>query len=532
VRIPALGAAACRNALCAALLGVVGVFACSSSGGAGATGSDGGADGSSASGSSGSSGSASGGSSGSSGSGSSSGADSGKAEGGSGASDGGPSCPQGTALADGCPAAPAGAPQFPHLLDVQKVVMLNIIAGSGYTDGTFSWTTTGGGGASAAGTVTVSGGQVGGNSGQGYTITSEGSGYTSRPSIVVAGLTGGSGASITPSVYQATPHNASTPWNMPGVDYYVGVPSGLALKDPTVSSSLPSGAAYASSVVTVSGCNVTLDGLDFTLHETVVKVDVSSASCTTIIQNSKFAANGTALQPIANLVSLGPGGAFVFQRNEYDGLAPIGNAAGSGFQVNDPIQGNGKITLQYNYFHDFDSKVIQVGGSTPSAAFTESYNLFADFGSCATPPCSHGEAEYTYGGAPASLSFTGQFNTYLLHFHPGVSDLTAPHAVQADDVNIDGTTDDHNVVFAPGPQGTCNAHNATGYTAAAAIYDGQQEGGALSNLAFTDNYIDGSGTYFPWYHSVGAGVTHTGNVDSGGGGPCNCNVVNNDGSCD
>jgi hypothetical protein len=372
---------------------------------------------------------------------------------------------------------------------------------------------------------------LGGSNSQGYTISNEGSGYTSRPTIAVSGMTGGSGGSITPSVYQATPHNASTPWNMPGVDYYVGIPSGTTLRDPTVSANLPSGASYASSTVTVTGCNVTLDSLDFTLHATVVVVNVTSANCTTTIQKSKFSANGTALQPIANVLGLGSGGSLVVDENEYDGLAPLGGSAGSTFQVNDPIQGAGQLTLTYNYFHNFDSKVLQWAGSSPAGSLTEKYNLFADFGSCATPPCSHGEAEYTYGGAPEGLSLTSKFNTYILHFHTGSSDLTAPQAVQADDVDLTGSTDDHNVVFAPGPQLTCNMYNQTSYAAAAAVFDGQQEQGALSNVSFEFNYLDGSGVYFPWYHAGGTGLTYANNIDSGGGGPCNCTVVSGSGDC-
>jgi hypothetical protein len=445
----------------------------------------------------------------------------------------GTDCPYGAALNDGCSSAPKGGLDLPGLLNPQQVVMLNIVPGSGYPNGTYQWTTTGGGGGGASGTVTVSAGELGNADNQGYTIAHPGSGYTSRPSIVVAGLTGGQGGSITPSVYQATPHNASTPWNVAGVDYHVGIPSGTTLRDPTSAGNLPAGASYASSVVTVSGCNVTLDGFDFTQHSTSVVVKVTSSNCTTTIEDSLFWAAAPALQPIANLLNLGPGGSFVFQRNEYNGRAAIGNSQGSGYQVNDPIQGSGAITLEYNYFHNFDSKVIQVSGSTPAAPFTERYNLFADFGSCSasgSSACAHGEAEYTYGGG--TVKFTGQFNTYISHFHDGSGDLTALQAVQADDVQIDGVTDDHNVVIAPGPQATCNANNQTGYVAAAAIYDGQQEGGSLSNVTFASNYIDDSGTYFPWYHATGTGITHTGNVDMGTGGPCNCNNVANDGSCD
>jgi hypothetical protein len=439
-------------------------------------------------------------------------------------------CPRGTALADGCKDAPAGTPQLPQLLDLHEVVMLNILPGSGYADGTFDWTATGGGGTGAAGTVTVSGGLLGGQDNQGYTISNPGSGYTSRPTISVTGLTGGTGGTITPSVYQATPHNASTPWNMPGVDYYVGIPSGTTLKDPTTSGNLPSGAALAGSTVTVTGCGVTLDSLDFTLHATALVINVTASTCTTTVQNSKFSANATSLYPIALLQSLGSGGEFVFQRNEYDGLAAINDTSGSGFDVNDPLQGSGKVTLLYNYFHDFDSKVIQMSGTSSSEPFTEKYNLYLDFGSCSSPPCSHGEAEYTYSGG--TLSMTSEFNTYLLHFHSKSGDLTSAQAVQADDVDIDGTSDDHNVILAPGPQSTCNHDNAIAYTAAATVFDGQQEGGNLTNMTFEYNYIDNSGTYFPWYDATGTGVIHSNNVDTGTGGPCNCNTISGDGSCD
>jgi hypothetical protein len=437
----------------------------------------------------------------------------------------GGSCPQGNALPDGCPGAPVGTAQFPHLLDTQQVIMLNIIPGSGYTNGTYSWTTSGGGGSGANGTVTVSGGQLGGSNSQGYTITSHGAGYTSRPTINVSGLTGGSSGSITPTVYQATPHNASTKWNMPGVDYYVGIPSGTVLKDPTVPANLPTGASYASSTVTVTGCNVTLNGFDFTLHNTVVVVNVSGPNCTTTIENSNFQANGTALQPIANLTSLGSGGAFVFRQNDYNGLAAIGGS-GSGFAVNDPIQGSGNISLLYNYLHNFDSKIIQVGGTSPSSPFVEKYNLFADFGYCDTPPCSHGEAEYSYSGG--TISYTGEFNTYILHFTTGPGDLTAPHAVQADNMHINGTADDHNVVLVPGPQSTCSSSNRTAYRAAAAVFDGAQNdpgASSLSNITFQYDYIDNSGTYFPWYHNATGGATNTtvstNNIDAGTGGSCN-----------
>jgi hypothetical protein len=96
-------------------------------------------------------------------------------------------------------------------------------------------------------------------------------------------------------------------------------------------------------------------------------------------------------------------------------------------------------------------------------------------------------------------------------------------------MQINGTTDDHNVVFAPGPQATCSRNNQNHYQAAALIFDGSQTDpnpASLSNMTFDHNYLDGSGVYFPWYHATKNGstisnVAWTNNIDAGSGGACN-----------
>ncbi len=449
-------------------------------------------------------------------------------------------CPYPTALPDGCLGAPAGTTQLPHLLDVQQVTALNILPGSGYTDGTYNWTASGSGGSAASGTVAVLGGALGGSTGLLYTIANQGTHYTSRPAIAVPPAAGaGIGGSITPTVYQATPHNASTPWNMPGVDYYVGIPPSVtSLKDPTINGNLPPGATLSGNTVTVTGCNVTLDSLDFTLHSTVLVINVTGANCTTTVQNSKQHAISTTVtyKSIALLQSLGSGGVFLYQNNEYDGLAPYGKTGGSGLLVDTPIccigSSGSNVTLMYNYFHNFDSKIIQLSGTLPSSSFMERYNLFANFGSCGTNgkgPCQHGEAEYTYSINPGTLSFTSQFNTYILPSYVGTPDPTAPQAVQADNMTLDGVLDDHNAILAQGPQNTCSYNNQIAYVAAAAVFDGAQNdpnAALLTNATFAYNYIDNSGTYFPWYHAATGGAkitntTWTNNVDTGTGNSCN-----------
>ena len=69
--------------------------------------------------------------------------------------------------------------------------------GSGGTTGTYYWTTTGGAGADAAGYLTVAGGAI-----TGVYVTHRGQGYTSAPTIVIAGSHNVTGHTLTPAISQ------------------------------------------------------------------------------------------------------------------------------------------------------------------------------------------------------------------------------------------------------------------------------------------------------------------------------------------
>ena len=107
----------------------------------------------------------------------------------------GGSCPYASVLPDGCSGAQHhGVIVNPHLADTQTVVAINVLGGSGYTNGTgYAWTSSGGGCSSnAAGTIDVAGGAL-----TNPVISSAGSGCTFRPTIASrlvqeAGRSGGS----------------------------------------------------------------------------------------------------------------------------------------------------------------------------------------------------------------------------------------------------------------------------------------------------------------------------------------------------
>lgn len=69
--------------------------------------------------------------------------------------------------------------------------------GSGGTDNTYQWTTSGGAGSNAAGYLTVAGGAI-----TSVVVTNRGYGYTSAPTIVIAGTHNVTGHTLTPSISQ------------------------------------------------------------------------------------------------------------------------------------------------------------------------------------------------------------------------------------------------------------------------------------------------------------------------------------------
>lgn len=89
------------------------------------------------------------------------------------------------------------APGFTHQRVSGGITSLTFVAGSGYTDGTYPLTVTGGtGGAGAAATATIAGGKV-----TATAITNPGAGYSAAPTFALpAGAGAGTGATFTANI--------------------------------------------------------------------------------------------------------------------------------------------------------------------------------------------------------------------------------------------------------------------------------------------------------------------------------------------
>jgi hypothetical protein len=411
-------------------------------------------------------------------------------------------CPFTSSLSDGCSGAQAhGTIVDARLADPHAVTDLSIVGGSGYTNGTYTWTSSGGGcSVGATGTITVLGGQLGGaarGTAGNYSITNEGSGCTSRPTIAVpAGAGPGTGGTITATVYQLTPHNASPSWNVAGVDYPIGYDTTLSLKDPTTAS-LPSGCTFSGSTVTCAGSGGMLNGYDFSLHSTKLAVTASGWT----VSNNKFvctASSAGALATVSSAVT-----SVTFKYNTFNGGASLGHGCTSGGLVAsiNSSQNSGSITIEYNYCFNPDSKCVNFQGSTAngSLTITEQYNYWAEIGLCGGG-CAHGESEYAYvNNNTQTFNWTLAFNTAITHYWSGPTNATSEFAQEADN-DIVVTNTNHNFGIARGNQAYTGSNNNSGQVSSAALYCGHQNdpSAASESGSSTNNIWDYSGAFFPY----------------------------------
>ena len=446
------------------------------------------------------------------------------------------SCPQGTGLADGCAGAQLhGVIPFPHLADTQTVTMVNLTPGSGYTTGgPYSWTSSGGGcSVGATGTVDVSGGKL-----TNGVVSTPGAGCTSRPTIAIpGGAGGGTGGAIVPTVYQKTPHNAATPYNLPGVDYPVGYDTTLTLKDPTIGG-LPSCATYSSGTVHINSSNCTLNGFDFSLHNGV-NLAVANNLSGVVISNNNFVVGSSSNTNAMITVGSGACGTSL-QYNTMDGAAQLNRGMTTNVEIN---CNSGTFVAQYNYCLNFEAKCYNYGAphvaSRNNLSATQQYNLsYLIAIGCAG---GHGENEYSYQGYTSGTvfgyidPFVIKFNTYWVPFtEAGAGCSTSSMAMEADAVGIQNGLVQYNFNLLPGPYLPTGSNNCPGSScppvvASSPMYCGSQENGVNTGGTMNNNYLDYTGAYFPYNTSSGtcaASFPGTADINPVTGNSCNQSTCN------
>jgi Domain of unknown function (DUF4082)/Calx-beta domain len=196
-----------------------------------------------------------------------------------------------------------------------------------------------------------------------------------------------------PSLLDTYGANVPT-WNVAGVDYYVGVPQNLALKNPATISIAGVSVNTGSRSITITGNNVTLDGYDFSGWSVV-----TTAANTTLI-NSKF--DGTNVGGTQSSVISGT----PTSSNLYVGYSTIDGLAGAGGRAEFLVEMEGPgLTVEYSWLRRSNSDIIGRHGNSGGGVVIQN-NVIEQSGMAQG---THGDYLQVYGPTLDSISIL--FNT-------------------------------------------------------------------------------------------------------------------------
>lgn len=200
---------------------------------------------------------------------------------------------------------------------------------------------------------------------------------TSTPATVSVTVSASSGTAQHPTLLNSYPFRPS--WQVAGVDFYVGCPTGIALNDPNTLVISGVSVNTTNKTVTVTGNNVTIDSYDFSLNG---GWGVITSAANTIVQNCKFSIGANGNGPVhgnASATNLTVGNCTINGNGIDIGATGLIQTDGIGIIVHhcwlmnsggDTIQAHrgGVIDLRYN--------MIEEGGWTTGAHgdFLETYS--------------------------------------------------------------------------------------------------------------------------------------------------------------
>jgi hypothetical protein len=281
-----------------------------------------------------------------------------------------------------------------------------------------------------------------------------------------------------------TGYAARPPWKVAGVDYAVGVPAGTTLKDPASIAIAGVSVNATSHVVRISANNVTLNGYDFGLGGGW-QVYISPGAGGTIIENSRFQVGSNQQVPINAAVG---SGSLTIRDDTFDG-----SGGGSSVWALVNFDGSGKFVSIYNSFQNapFDAIDFSSGTVTP----TVKYNVFYNLGTAS-------------GSHPDSVQFVSSkvsnwvdaFNTIYQPNSGGMEGIQLSGSNGSTQTN---TRIENNVLVAPGPSIEMS------YSIAVI----QDSGNVIDGAVVSNNYIDATGAYGPFYPPSGSNLTFTRNVN-------------------
>lgn len=270
-----------------------------------------------------------------------------------------------------------------------------------------------------------------------------------------------------------------------GVDYYVGVPQGLALKDPTTAA-LPAGCKYDGKKYVDCTGTVAISGYDFSLHQTLL-----TGSGATTVTNDKFVFGPNCTDPVINVT-----GSLIASGFTIDGTpgwtCNLNQGFGSFVNVNPPA--GGVVSLQYFSLIKVPQDAFDINQpSTGNVATTIRYGIIYLQGSTGHPDgiqfCGGGTGVMT----PNDVEHVTWYGTYT----PGPdAGGIQPFHIEAQTCGGVGHIANTVVAYNTGlAVGTCQGGNnwPVGCAANFVVACKQDDTSTNKNFSAYGNYIDWSG---------------------------------------
>jgi hypothetical protein len=288
------------------------------------------------------------------------------------------------------------------------------------------------------------------------------------------------------------------PWQVAGVDYYVGVPAGTVLQDPTNPANLPAGVIVDSTdqLILITGNNVTLDGFNFAIDGGNWAVYITGSNAT--IENSVFAVGG--ITDVGNTLTV--------LNSTFDGQG-IGGGIGA--------IGNGITTIEYNYFLNMEQQGPYIGpAGTGTLIFA--YNLEVAVGFGAGTHMNFDQTQPTSTGTLTNSVFAyntfyqpqtaSENNSGYIAAYPGDGVEVAPNFG-----TVTNTTISNNVIIA---QGGGAGKAGTGAVVSYLMYIVGNPAGSsvpvVDGVNVNNNYMDPSGAYGAFYPISGTDINLSNNI--------------------
>jgi hypothetical protein len=201
------------------------------------------------------------------------------------------------------------------------------------------------------------------------------------------------------------------PWNVAGVDYYVGLRPGSQLRDWRTLADVDLAATVSQGVVFLGPTRSLVQNIDFSLGTGAVLRNGAAASPAFLVNNCRFGA------PSPDALYLQTGNGLLYDLNNanvtitnctFDGATGTPGGAGNGYLAYF-MSVSGNLTLMYNLFYHPNQTVVSMGeNATTSYSLTMKYNLI--YNHILNGASHRNEVQWIFGPS-SSITANVAFNT-------------------------------------------------------------------------------------------------------------------------